>query len=262
MTLLRRLSADQKRSLGHWAMELIVVIAGVLIALWLQELVERRRAVADLHAAEDAIHDEVRSALTSLIWREAISQCHLDRAKLLKSALTDARDDWPGLDDNALVVLKPGLGRYSAPTVFPSVYQRPRDTFSTSAWNSALTTSALAPMDHQRFGQLVAIYDIIQVVRENQELEDHAATKLSALAFPMRLTPQIRVELIQALYDIDRSRFSFSAFGAAPLAQEMKTLGWDDKAAVDRWIVEDAADDRRNHIVWKPCVRQPKNPFG
>jgi len=81
-------------------------------------------------------------------------------------------------------------------------------------------------------------------------------------AFAMRLTPQIRVELIQALYDIDRSRFSFSAFGAAPLAQEMKTLGWDDKAAVDRWIVEDAADDRRNHIVWKPCVRQPKNPFG
>lgn len=262
MALLRRLSADQKRSVSHWSMELVVVVAGVLIALWLQELVERRRAVSDMQAAEEAIHDEVRSALTSLIWRDAISQCHLDRANLLKAALTGDRDDWPGLDDNAIVVLKPGPGRYSAPTVFPSVYQRPRDTFSTSAWNSALATGALAPMDRQKFKQLVGIYDLIQVVRDNQELEDRAATKLSALAFPMRLTPETRVELIQALYDIDRSRFSFSAFGVSPLAEGMKAMGWDDKTEVDKWIVDDAADDKRNHIVWKPCVRRPKNPFG
>ena len=44
-------------------------------------------------------------------------------------------------------------------------------------------------------------------------------------------------------------------------AEQMRALGWNDKAEVDRWIREDAADDRKNGLVWRPCVVQPKNPF-
>jgi hypothetical protein len=260
MALLRQLNADQKRSGLHWAMELVIVVAGVLIAMWLQQWVEQRRAIATMHSAEDAIHDEVRQALESLIWREAISQCHFDRASRLKAGLTGPDDRWPGLDENTLVARKPG-GRYAAPTVVPSVYQRPVDSLTDSAWNSALGTGALAPMDRDRFGKLVAVYDQIQFLRQNRELEDRAATRLSALAFPMRFTPETRMALTEALYDIDRARFTFSAFGASVLADQMRGLGWNDKSEVDKWMVDDAADDRKNGIVWLPCVAKPKNPF-
>jgi hypothetical protein len=144
MALLRKLTADERRTIGHWAMELLVVVAGVLIALWLQEWAQRRQALRNMRAAEDPIHDEVRTALTSLIWREAISRCHFDRANLLKEGLTGVNDRWPGLDENALVARKPG-GRFSAPTVVPSVYTRPSDNITTSAWTSALATGTLAP---------------------------------------------------------------------------------------------------------------------
>ena len=33
MALLRRLSPDQRRSLRHWGMEFVVVVAGVVVAL-------------------------------------------------------------------------------------------------------------------------------------------------------------------------------------------------------------------------------------
>ena len=261
MPLLRQLTADERRSFGHWVMEFLVVVAGVLIALWLQELVEQRRELAAMHSAEDAIHDEVRATLESLVWREAVSRCHLDRANLLKAGLTGSSDQWPGLDENALTATSPG-GRFAAPLVVPSVYNRPVDIFTDSAWNSALATGALASMDRERFGKLVAIYDQIHLLQRTRELEDHAATKITALAFPTRLTPEIRTELIQALYDLDRTRFTFSVWGPSVFAEQMRALGWSDKAEVDRWIEEDAADDRKNGLVWRPCVAKPRNPFG
>ncbi len=36
MALLRKLTAGEKCTVGHWAMEFVVVTAGVLIASWLQ----------------------------------------------------------------------------------------------------------------------------------------------------------------------------------------------------------------------------------
>jgi hypothetical protein len=98
-------------------------------------------------------------------------------------------------------------------------------------------------------------------LNHNREIEDRAAAKLSVLAFPTQLTPEIRTDLLSALYDVDRVRFTFSAFGAPILAREMRDLGWNDKAEIERWIIEDAADDRKNGLVWRPCVAAPRNPF-
>lgn len=260
MALLRKLTEGQKRTISHWAMELVIVVAGVMIALWLQEWVQRRQALQTMRSAQDAVHDEVRSALESLVWREAIRKCHFDRANILKDGLTGASDRWPGLNENALIAKKPG-GRFDSPTVVPSVYIRPVDNFTTSAWSSALATGALAPMDRKQFGTLVRIYDHMQLLNQIRDIEDRAATKLSALAFPVQLTPEIRADLLSALYDIDRTRFMFAAFGAPILAGEMREMGWNDKAEIDRWIVEDAADDRKNGLVWRPCVATPRNPF-
>src|SRR5688572_10290688 len=103
MALLRRLTSEHRRTIGHWAMELAVVIAGVLIALWVQEWADRRRAVQDMGAAEEAIHAEVRTVLTQLIWREVISKCHMERAEKLKNMLLAGGSEWPGLTENALL---------------------------------------------------------------------------------------------------------------------------------------------------------------
>jgi len=260
MALLRRLSVEQKRNVGHWAMELVIVVAGVLIAMWLQQWVEQRRSLATMHSAEDAIHDEVRETLKSLIWREAIRQCHLDRANELKAALTGIRDDWPGLDEGTLTVTNPA-GRFGSALVVPSIYTRPADTFTDSAWNSALSTGALASMDRKRFGKLVSIYDQIHLLQRIADYEDSGASKLSAMAFSMKLTPEIRSEMLQGLYDLDRSRFMFAVWGPENLAGQMRELGWNDRAEIDRWIADDAAEDRKNGLVWRTCLAKRKNPF-
>jgi len=260
MVLLRKLTTDQRRTIGHWAMELLVVVAGVLIALWLQAWAEHRRDMQNMAAAEEAIHEEVRTALTSLVWRQVISRCHMERAQLLKTMLLRPGSGWPGLSDNALLQNKLSEAT-GVDTVMPGVYPRPYDAFSTAAWNSALTTGALAPMDHQRFGQLVALYDQIELLKENRARENDAAATLSALSVPQELTADSRTRMFQALYQIDTSRFFFTFRGAQPFADAMKKLGWNDKAAIDKFIAEDRAEDRARHARFRPCIQPYRNPF-
>src|SRR3954451_509748 len=178
-------------------MELVIVVVGVLLALWLQEWMQRRRAVQDMHAAEVAIHGEVRSTLESLIWRKAISKCHFDRAERVKSMLLKSGPHWPGINEDALLQnsLEEATG---VQTVVPSVYPRPTDAFMAVAWNSALTTGALTPMDPQRFAKLTQIYAQIQFLSANFERENRAATSVSALAFPQELAPETRTRMLEA----------------------------------------------------------------
>jgi hypothetical protein len=260
MALLRKLTGEQRRTVRHWAMELVVVIAGVLIALWVQEWAERRRATRDMGAAEEAIHAEVRGVLTQLIWREVISQCHIDRAEKLKNMLLAGRSEWPGITENAL--LRIDLSQATGvQTVVPGVYQRPYDVPTMAAWNSALATGALAPMDRERFGRLVELYSQIEYLRANREREDRAASILSGLSLPQQITPETRTHMLQALYEVDTARFMFRYAGASPLAELMQKLGWDDKAEIDRWIAEDQADEAWRRNSWRPCVQPHRNPF-
>lgn len=261
MALLRELTGEQKRTFSHWAMELVIVVAGVLIALWVQQWAEGRRANADMAAAEKAIHEEVRGNLWTLIWRDAISQCHLDRAQLLKSMLVEGRSHWPGVTEDALIqnTLSEATG---VQTVVPGVYQRPFDDFSTAAWESALATGALKPMNPKRFGQLVALYNQIDFLKRNRDLQNRAAATLSALSFAQELTPEIRTQMFEALYQVDTSRFMFTFDGATVLASAMEELGWKDEAEIDRMIAEDEEADRKRGAKWRPCVHRQRNPFG
>src|SRR5688572_3935955 len=195
MSLLRRLTGEQKRTVAHWGMELIVVIAGVLIALWVQQWADRRRATKEMAAAEEAIRAEVRTSLTQLIWREAISRCHIERAEKLKSMLLDGASNWPGVTENTLVSVKLSEAT-GVETVVPGVYQRPSDPFTTAAWESALATGALAPMERGRFAQLVDLYAHIEFLKGNRDRQDRAAATLSGLSLPQEITPDTRSRML------------------------------------------------------------------
>ena len=114
-------------------------------------------------------------------------------------------------------------------------------------------------MDRKRFDKLVALYSQIQYLNANREREDRAAATLSALSLPQELTPDTRTRMLQALYEVDASRFMFSFPGAEAFAEAMKDLGWNDKTAIDRWIAEDRAANAK--AQWRPCIHDYKNPF-
>jgi len=174
--------------------------------------------------------------------------------------LSEKRRDWPGLNEDALL-----QNRLSEATgielVVPGVYQRPHDAIRSTAWNSALTTGALTPMDPKRFADLNAVYTQLQFLTRNAEREDRAAAVLSALSVPQELTPETRTRMFQALYEIDTARFMFRLVGASALADSMKALGWNDRAEIDQYIADGRADDKKLGRKWRPCIQPERNPF-
>ena len=256
MLLMRRFTDDQRKSLRHWGMEFLVVVASVLLALWLQGWWERRQASSDLRAAEEAIRDEIGAALREVMWRKAISQCHIDRQELLKSMLLQTGENWPGLQENALAIRS-----NVPPSVIPSIYTRPGDAYATDAWTSALATGALAPMPRERFRDLVGIYNQIEALKRARDEESDAVAKMASLAFPISLTPELRAQMLESVYRVDRSRFLFAIIRPTDLANAMRKLGWDDTERIDRWIREDAAEIRSDGFVFRPCVATVENPF-
>jgi len=170
--------------------------------------------------------------------------------------LVDGGDNWPGLTEDALAIERAG-----PPSLIPSVYSRPLDSFTTAAWASALSTGALAPMDRERFGRLVAIYEQVEILRRARDDETDAVTQMSALAFPIRLTPELRAQMLESVYRVDRSRFTFGFIAATDLADNMRQLGWDDTAEVDKGIREDAAQAKTEGFVFRDCVVPVENPF-
>lgn len=255
--MLRRLSGDQKRTVAHWVMEFVVVVAGVLLALWLQQWDQRRRERAEMQTAEQSIHNEIRETLKSLIWRKSISKCHQDRIEALQAGLLSPPSRWPGVYENPLFV---NLGNLPQ-SVAHSVYYRPFDSFTDSAWTSALATGALRSMDPKRFETLVSVYDVVHYLQRTRDLEDKAATTLSPMGWPMELTPELRTEMLRAVYDLDRSRFVFAFMNADELANSMRELGWDDTAEIDRSIKDNEHDIAQRGLKARPCIVPERNPF-
>jgi hypothetical protein len=67
--------------------------------------------------------------------------------------------------------------------------------------------------------------------------------------------------MLRAVYDIDRSRFTFAFMNAGELAATMKQLGWDDRAEIDRSIADNQRDIAKRGIKVRPCVAPEQNPF-
>lgn len=260
MTMLRRLNEGERRSVRHWAMEFVVVVIGVLIALWLQQLAEQRRELANMRTAEEAIHREVRNALLFIVWRDSIDRCLAERAQLIRRGMVESGPSWPALTEHTI-----STGG-AVPGVVTGVYNTVGGELSTAAWESALTTGALAPLDRDRFAQLVALYAQIDLMREAAAQEQEAIRALSSLANPIQLTPEIRSQMLQAVWRVERSRWSFTNYvGSRAFADTMRELGWDDRAEVDAFLKEVGPDPylRENNqaIRPRPCVQPLQNPF-
>ena len=88
--MLQKLSEGQRRTIAHWAMEFVVVVAGVLLALWLQEMVARAGRREAAKAAEDAIHAEFDYNLMVLVAMNSLSDCQGSRLHEIEAALANS----------------------------------------------------------------------------------------------------------------------------------------------------------------------------
>ena len=182
MIRLRPLRAREKRNLRHWAMELVVVVAGVLLALWAAEWAQDREQRKSDAEAIAAMRAEVRYNLLVLsIWR-AHSACYGEQLAYIGDLLDRSGSQWPGIRRNAV------LKDRAFDPLLPDIYTTFGGVIQLDAWNAAVQTGAINRLDPGEQGTLTssAITALSYFDRMQRVME--ARDQLRGLAYAGTLT--------------------------------------------------------------------------
>lgn len=252
--MLRRLSEGQRRTIGHWAMEFVVVVVGVLLALWLQQLASSADKRSDAKAAETAIRDELDRNLLVLVLQDAVADCRRERLDEIERRLESAAPAAPILSSSFITV--------SQPPKHPAVYSTFNADVTDTAWRGAISNGSVSAMKSERFGAIADIYATFDAVGKALHSDDDAAHTLQIMSYEVPLTPELRGSLVRA-HATAHSNLGFLTNGASPhaIAAQMRALGWDDQRHLDVLIRGAKRDMSGFGFKFKPCAKPFVNPF-
>lgn len=260
--MLRKLSDGQKRNVAHWAMEFVVVVAGVLIALWLQEILTQANQKAEARKTEAAIRAELNENLMGLVAFESVDDCRRDRLREIDQRLRSGNATLPILRHYLMEV--DNQARISN-AQRQMVYGGLGENLSNTAWQSANVNGAASVLEPERYRAIAALYASFALVQQTVETDRDASAKLQLLAYGTPLTPEIRARLIEAHTVATRNWVSFHDFGerltSKGVAEAMKALGWNDKRRMDELIQRTEKEIESFPFKLKPCAKPLKNPF-
>lgn len=252
MFKLDRFSSRQIRNAKHWGMELLVVTAGVLLALLSQAWFEGKREQARVQSAELAIRDELRHNLGTLAIISSLNQCHFEQIMHIRSQLLSGDSAWPGIPpDPAFGPLERAEADY--PFLMLPLYE-----VKTEVWDAALQSDVLNPMDRERFNLYVNAYSVIRMFDRAEDRMQAAQQEISGLEYPARLSDDMRIEAQRDLNALGGGRGILSR-----LSEYIKVI--------EPLELESSEDLEEMFVIWGSvmdseetigaCYKPPSNPL-
>ena len=196
MLRLRALRPREMRSIRHWAMELVVVVVGVLLALWAQEWVSERSDRKRLAIVERDLANELRGNLATMMINDSMAQCYLDKVEAVRAAMLASRDQWAGIEGNAVYTDYEFANR--EPNFMTMSLSRIRD----DAWRYANDEGLVAYMDPKRREAYDEAYYFMDVFDAKIEDVRSARERLSGLIYAGDLSPEVRLAALGDLRQI------------------------------------------------------------
>lgn len=225
----RAFSDESKKSLRHWGMEFVVVVLGVLLALWAQEWAEGRAAAKRNDEALGSLHNELKIMQVQAAQKVILDRCIAEQWDKVRDALLRGGDEWPGMaapGSQARGERMPGPLIYPVANYAPDFIVRARDA---GAFEDVPDAVRFAYDD---------LFYVMRVMDANtREMIDEIAA-LRPLGGPLQLDPSTRIEMLQHLARFDRLRLSNLrqaqglAEGAGAVGQQLSEK---DQAFIDRY---------------------------
>ena len=156
--MLWKLSDGQRRTIAHWTMEFVVVVIGVLLALWLQQKVTDADNRSAALVAEAAIRDELDNNLMILVTQDAVANCRRQRLEQIERRLENHASEQAILSPWG--VTGPKMPKH------PTVYGFFSLDVSDTAWRGAIANGSVSAMRPERFRSIGDIYSTFDQVRQ------------------------------------------------------------------------------------------------
>lgn len=188
-------STERQRRAGHWLGELLVVVIGVLIALYAQQWASDRQSRKAAASAEARIRNEIYSNAVYEAERIALHGCVQLRLQQIAERVNRGADDWKTFAyeyrDNGLFLVR-------------RIYRTPSRSWNDDAYRGALSSGALDSVAAERRAQWSALYRQYAKSQVLNTQENELSPNLNSLSLDGSVQPEDRRHLLQMVAQLDR----------------------------------------------------------
>jgi len=175
--------------------EVGIILLGVLLALGAESLIEDLRWHHQVSIAQDGINDELGVVALKSYERVLLQPCISARLSELGALLRASKGQWKG---------SPMVVNGSSRRALLAAYRTPNRPLVVDAWQNSETSGTLNHMPSKQVLEMARIYSQDREFYELQQEEARSAARLMPLAYDADLTPDMRVNMLAAIGDIDR----------------------------------------------------------
>lgn len=194
------------------AVDFLVVVGGVGIALWAESAIRMQSTEADIAALEQTLAQERLSIYLNAAERVSLSDCRVQRIGVLTDALLESDGNWPGMPLQ-------GAQNSGFRTYVPMAWLEPIKRYPIHSWDAALSQGLIGSMSQDRVAILSAFFAAVEALVEFQAASNDLATRVQVLSLDMNMSPETKVDFLRLLSELDHN----SAI-AEIAAQQVKAL--------------------------------------
>lgn len=246
--MLRFFTARRWRQAGEWLVELLIVVFGVLIALYAQQWASDRQSRRAASDAEARIRDEIYANVINSVERISLHQCLQQRLAQIAERLNAGTNDWKTFaydyTDNDLFLVR-------------RVYRTPSRNWSDDAYRGALANGALDSVSPERRALWSSLYRAFAKSEMFNVQENDRTSGLNSLWLDGAVLPGDRRELLQLVARLDRDNGLITLIARQNI-ESLKTLGYrmsdKERAALEKDLNNPAADNSNTSLTMRRRV--------
>lgn len=243
--MLRFFTARRRRQAGEWLVELLIVVFGVLIALYAQQWASERQSRKAAVDAEARIREEIYANVVNSVERIVLHQCLRDRLGEIARRLNAGTNDWRQFaydyTDNDLFLVH-------------RIYRTPSRGWSDDAYRAALANGALDSVSPERRAMWSSIYGSFAKSQDLNLQEHERTTGLNSLWLNGAVLPGERRELLQMVARLDRDNGLITLI-ARQAVEYLNTLGYrlsdKERAALETELNYKATENSNTSLAMK-----------
>mgnify|MGYP005992798239 CR=1 FL=1 len=254
---LRTLNPREVRSIRHWAIELAIVVVGVLLALWTAEWAQGRRDAREHAETMQRVDAMITRTQAISSARVATSSCLMARLAELDAALKSGAGTWTAMP------LANVPDAVNANSIYPIVYLANGIDLPIGLFDVAEENGAFASLDTVSRSQYDAMRQNVRWIADNWQRGWEQYRWIALLGVDGQLDAAARYDIRQRLAALSVEN-QVAVVRALSLGRQVKEAGLslsDDDLAVFRKELDFAREVYGNCVVEvDPTTGEPKMP--
>ncbi len=253
--LLRRMTEHVKAQ--NWtavALDFVIVVAGIWVALMAGEWSQERQKRLDLARAERDINNEISETYYYAHERLAIAPCRKARYAELAALLLTPDPNWPGSPGPY------GDGELTKHRVFPPALRSSMRPWVSMAWDTELAKGTLDIMDLEKRRLLSGFYDSVKGAARLQEEIYRIESRLQVLSQPVEMTMSDRLRYYDVLAEADAQSAGLE-LTAEQIIDQIEQGGLLILGDDQRLALQQAVENVNSDEIYGDCVEPVELPL-